>query len=251
MIEKQSEMDTAGRLTVDWLRAFVDRNRHALSDEPGEKAYQLSAAVLRHFFGEQWLDKHLMNAQAATDFLRRDFSTRERQIKHGFRVVDLAEMLFNLQDAEGFPSCVAQMSYGQIEFAYAELDIGKSLYSHEIAFRFVKPTGRKGADYDLEIIYPDGTIACADTKCKIETAEFSAVSIKHSLGEARKQLPPDRPGIVFVKVPPHWFEEPQFQRFYGCGSGKLFAWNSANCFSQTLCFRNRVCGRQDRSPNVV
>ena len=77
MIEKQSEMNTAGRLTVDWLRAFVDRNRHVLSDEPGEKAYQLSAAVLRHFFGEQWLDKHLMNAQAATDFLRRDYSRRE------------------------------------------------------------------------------------------------------------------------------------------------------------------------------
>jgi hypothetical protein len=202
-------MNIAERLTVDCLRAFVDPNRRTQSADPGERAYQLSVEVLRHFFGEQWLIKHLIKASDSTDFLRRDFSTRERQVKHGFRVVDLAEMLCNLQNIEGFDSCVAQMGHGQIESAYAELDIGKSLYAHEIAFRFVTPIGRKGADYDLDIFYPDGTMACADTKCKIETTAFSADSIKHSLGEARKQLPPDRPGIVFVKVPPHWIEEEQ------------------------------------------
>jgi hypothetical protein len=203
-------MNGAEHLTADRLRAFVERMPPSQSADPGERVYRLCVAVLRHFFGEPWFNKHVMNASAPTDFLRRDFSTPERRERHGFLVVELAEKLINLQNVEGFEQCIAQMKHGQIESTYAELDIGKSLRAHDVGFRFVTPTGQKGADYDLEIFYPDGVTVCADTKCKIETTEISADSIKHSLGEARKQLPSYRPGIVFVKVPQHWIEEVRF-----------------------------------------
>jgi hypothetical protein len=52
---------------------------------------------------------------------------------------------------------------------------------------------------------------CADTKCKIETTEIGTDSIKYSLGEARKQLSSDCPGIVFVKVPQHWIDDARFR----------------------------------------
>ncbi|MGO4870345.1 MAG: hypothetical protein ACLPGW_06990 [Roseiarcus sp.] len=204
-------MNVAERVTVDRLRAFVERMRSAHSADPGERVYRLSVAVLRHFFGEPWFNKHVMSASAPTEFLRRDFSTPQRREKHGFLVVELAEMLINLQNVDGFDGCIAQMAHGQIESTYAELDIAKSLCAHNISFRFVRPTGRKGGDYDLELFYPGGVTVCADTKCKIETTEISADSIKHSLGEARKQLPSDRPGFVFVKVPQHWIDEAQFR----------------------------------------
>jgi hypothetical protein len=173
-------------------------------------AYRLCVAVLRHFFGEAWFNKYVMNATAPTDFLRRDFSTTERGEKHGFLVIALAETLFNLQHIEGFDACVAQMALGQIESTYAELEIGKLLSAHDIGFRFVERSGHKGNDYDLEIFYPGQMTVCADTKCKIETTEISTASIKNSLRDARGQLPPNRPGIIFVKVPQNWIEEATF-----------------------------------------
>jgi hypothetical protein len=51
-------------------------------------------------------------------------------------------------------------------------------------------------------------VACADTKCKFESTEVRAESIRDSLEHARSQLPKDRPGIIFVKMPGHWLDAP-------------------------------------------
>jgi hypothetical protein len=69
------------------------------------------------------------------------------------------------------------------------------------------PQGTTGRDYDIEVEYPNGTIASADAKCKIEGTDFSANTIEHTLKKARKQLPDSMPGIVFVKVPPRWIAD--------------------------------------------
>ena len=76
-----------------------------------------------------------------------------------------------------------------------------------INFRYVKPQQKKGQDYDVEIILPDGCVVCADAKCKIETTEFSENTVKNSLQTARKQFPSDRPSIIFMKVPARWMEQ--------------------------------------------
>jgi hypothetical protein len=100
------------------------------------------------------------------------------------------------------------MRHGNIEATYAELDLGRMLYAGGVDFRFVEPQLKKGFDYDVEIILPDGVSVCADAKCKIETTEFSEQTVMNSLIDARKQFPRDRPSAVFVKVPPAWFEQP-------------------------------------------
>jgi hypothetical protein len=50
--------------------------------------------------------------------------------------MDLAEMLFNLQDVRGFDACIQRMRTGQIEATYAELEIAKSLCAHQVKFTF-------------------------------------------------------------------------------------------------------------------
>jgi hypothetical protein len=60
---------------------------------------------------------------------------------------------------------------------------------------------KKGSDYDVEVFYPDGFAVPADAKCKFETTEINPQSILNSLEKARKQLPDDRAGIIFTKVP--------------------------------------------------
>jgi hypothetical protein len=61
-------------------------------------------------------------------------------------------------------------------------------------------------DYDVHVPYEGGPVACGDIKCKIEGTDYAEGSLLNSLKKARKQLPSDRPGIVFVKVPQRWVD---------------------------------------------
>jgi hypothetical protein len=136
-----------------------------------------------------------------------DESTARNREMSVFRLIDLAEVIYNLQDAPGFDECIEKMRNGDIEGTYAELDFGRMLYLNGIPFRFVVPQGVKRLDYDIEIMHPGGLLICADAKCKIEATDFSENGIRNALNDARKQLPKDIPSIVFVKVPPRWIEQ--------------------------------------------
>ena len=127
--------------------------------------------------------------------------------------MDLAEVVYNLQTVPGFDNCIARMREGDIEGTAAELDLGRMLYLNQVPFRYVVPQGVKGKDYDAEILFPDGVVACADAKCALEITGLKAKAIFNKLEKARKQLPADQPGIIFVKMPPHWMAAPSlFQR---------------------------------------
>ena len=167
------------------------------------RTFYLSLAVIKHFFGQEWLDNHIED-NGQTGYLRLNWRERTQSEVQSFRLVDFAELLFNLQHTDGFDDCIQKMRDGDIEGTYAELDLGRMLYQSAIAFRFVTRSGKKGDDFDIEISMPDGTSVCADAKCKIEATVFSENGVMNSLRHARSQFPDDRPSIVFVKVPPHW-----------------------------------------------
>jgi hypothetical protein len=177
--------------------------------------FTLAITVLKHFFGAEWLSAHVIQ-NAQDGYLRLDFSSDEAREIKSRRIVQLADMLINLQHIGGFDACISRMQTGgrdQTEATHAELEFGRFLRMHDILFRFVHPTGNPdGGNYDFEITYSDGQIACADAKCKLEASEVRPDSITNALNKARKQLPPDRPGIVFVKVPQSWIRTPEMQR---------------------------------------
>jgi hypothetical protein len=67
---------------------------------------------------------------------------------------------------------------------------------------------KRGEDFDLLIRFPNAIEVCADTKCKLESTPFSEQTIKNSLEDARKRnLPSDRPGIIFAKIPREWVQD--------------------------------------------
>jgi hypothetical protein len=169
----------------------------------------LSRIPFAHFLGQDWFSAHIRHDAAIRGFLNMDFSSDRRREATVFRVVELAESLYNLQLIEGFDACISQMRGGgeKIQSTCAELDFGRFLYIHDVRFRFVVPQMAKGRDYDVELFYPDGLAVPADAKCKFETTEINPDSIAHSLESARKQLPADRPSIIFVKVPQSWIAD--------------------------------------------
>jgi hypothetical protein len=57
----------------------------------------------------------------------------------GLRIIDLAEVIYNLQHVPNFDSCIARMCDGDIEGTAAELDLGRKLYLNQIPFQYVTP----------------------------------------------------------------------------------------------------------------
>jgi hypothetical protein len=83
------------------------------------------------------------------------------------------------------------MRAGQVESTFAEFDFARFLYIHDVGFKFVRPVGVKGKDYDVGIEYSDRE-ACADAKCRLEDTEVRADTIRNSLVKARtNNLPPE------------------------------------------------------------
>jgi hypothetical protein len=192
---------------METARSFPEEVRA----DPSRLTFTMAVTVIRHFFGKQWCEDHIIQDaehSRPAGFLRLDFTPGFQGERKTSRVLDFAETLFNLQRIEGFDDCVDRMRAGQVEATFAEFDFARFLYLHDIMFRFVTPTGEKGKDYDFGIEYADGREACADAKCRLEGTEVRADTVKNSLNKARSNnLPPDKPGVVFVKVPPTWLEE--------------------------------------------
>ena len=202
-------IDLPRRITVDDLHKIVSTLPADAKNHDNERSVQLANTVIVHFLGREWFQAHIPHGAPKPGFLRMDFSSVSRQVYTVFRVIDLAENLFNLQNIEGFDACIAQMNAGaeKIESTCAELDFGRLLYIFNVDFRFVVPQHTKGMDYDVELFYPDGLAVPADAKCKFETTKINPRSVLNSLVKARKQLPDNRPCIIFMKVPQSWIED--------------------------------------------
>jgi hypothetical protein len=181
-----------------------------LRDDDSKRSFWTSLAVIKYFLGEEWIEEHVGPQSAVGGFLRvAPGEGADTQIS-AFKIVDFAELLYNLQDVPGLDVCIDRIRRGTIEPTYAELDLGRMLYCGGVEFRFVEPQQHKGLDYDIEIRLSDGVLVCADAKCKVDSTDFSVDTVRRSLEKARTQFPKDRPSIIFLKVPDRWIEQPLF-----------------------------------------
>jgi hypothetical protein len=209
-----AEVTSGARSMAESIRHITDQNLlnmiakfppDVLHDD-SKRAFCTSIGIVKHFFGPDWAEEYISPASRTPSFLRVIPGDGPETQLTTFRIVDFAELLFNLQGIEGVESCLDRMRQGNIEATYAELDFGRMLYSAGVVFKFVEPRQEKGADYDIEIVMADGTTVCADAKCKIETTNFSEKTVQNTLGHARRQFPKDRPSAIFVKIPVRWVE---------------------------------------------
>jgi hypothetical protein len=162
-----------------------------------EWMFAMPLYVLGHFFGADWVRQHLFE----DGFLKPPSMhvDRAKQQEIGSQAFLLAENLFNLQGVDGFSDVYKRILSGQIEDCVAELEVARLVKLRGDDFRFVLPRGRKGEDYDLEILKIDLTIHC-ETKSKLEARELSANQVWRRLDDARKQLPKEKPCLIFLRI---------------------------------------------------
>jgi hypothetical protein len=175
-----------------------------------KRSYVLALGIIKHFLGEDWINTYAGPVKGKKTFLQVDFGQDDHQIQL-FRTIDLGELLFNLQNVEGFEYCVSRLRQGLVEPTLAELDVARMLYVNNQMFWFVEPKGVKGEDFDFMVVYPAGIGACIEAKCNVESDTVDIKTIKNALVRAQKQLP-DQPSIIFVKIASKWVDEVNFSQ---------------------------------------
>jgi hypothetical protein len=94
-----------------------------------------------------------------------------------------------------------------VEASFAAFEIGRTLRRASVRFRFVKPQGVKGKDYDYEAYPNNADTVCIEGKCTLRSTSVSDDTIRRALNDARQQLPKDKPGVIFVRVPEIWVSD--------------------------------------------
>jgi hypothetical protein len=174
-------------------RAIFDQCR-----DPHDQLLGIAVQVVGVYLGTEWVMRHIMTDKAG--FLYVDpVSSKPTDL----RVIELAEMLFNLQDVSGFESVLKELATRQVESSFAVLEVAKILLINHATFRFVPPIGVGGSDYDIEIDHK-GRALNAEVKCKIVSSGVSVSGIVNRLVRARSQLPRGLPGVILVRVPASW-----------------------------------------------
>ncbi len=164
----------------------------------------VQTSIICHFLGREWYADHAWLTSPTSSFLHPHFGPDGLAPVWSMRMLNLAEMLFNLQGVEGFRACLDHMTLDQLESALSELQIGMMLYQNRIAFRYIDPATVMGKSPDIESTLQDGSSALADIKCKYEETVVSEETVRNTLKKGLNQLPPGRPGLIFVKVPQAW-----------------------------------------------
>lgn len=187
-------------LTVEQLGAFLERRERS---HPVDALIDLAESTLVEFLGADWVDRNVRTA-ASRDFFRVARSGDMDDFRHHHRYIQLAEMLFNLQEVPGFEKRIEAIVKNNVETGVAELEVGKFLKSCGLNFAFREEVGRKGEDYDVSVDLEPGHLP-VEAKCKVEGTEYSEATLRNTLADARGQLPSDESGVIFLKLLEEWF----------------------------------------------
>jgi hypothetical protein len=195
-------------LTDSDLSQFVSafNAHHGDKQDPLLCLYACSIEILRYFLGIEWVHQHVFRG-TETSFFKANSDAEVDRFKHQDRVVALAEMLFNFQRIDGIESRMEKRRTADVETAVAEFEGAKLLFRSGPDFTFVQERGVRSADYDIDVFLGSETVAC-EMKCKLESTTLTEATVRNTLDIARGQLPPDRPGVIFIKLPTSWPQEP-------------------------------------------
>jgi len=202
-------------LTKENLESMV---RQIIADFPGKIyddfiIYGLAIATLRHYFGYGWTEQNasaffeqkvLSGNRKGRKFLRTGNLIAEDYFRHELRIVQLAELIFNLQDIDGVDERVAAIKEGNLEPTCGELECAAQIMKANLSFCFVKRSMSRGKDFDIVITLDSGAKLNCELKVTTEEKDLSKNTILDKFKKARKQLPEEQPGMIFLKIPESW-----------------------------------------------
>ena len=218
MADFVKEYDT---LTLEHIELFVasfvaQRLRRGAHIHENLVTFSIATSVLRFFLGDSWTNQNVFSqhkdvaaehrdgrAYLRTEHLDGD---RTANLRHQLRVTNLASALLSLQGTPGIAHRIAMLKRGDLESGLGELECAGILSAPEFHLRFVVPgpVGRKGDDYDVEFTTAGGQTVCCEVETKKESTVLTENTVYNSIEHARKQLPKNQLGLVFLRIPQEW-----------------------------------------------
>ena len=160
--------------------------------------FGMATEYLRAFVDNEWTNQMVFGQNPTVSrsnrkgraFMRAEATEAEERFRDQQRTLRIAELLFNLQNVEGIDARLEDLRLGGRESTFAELEAGAFLRRRAVPFRYINPSGTKGADYDAEIPLPEKIKVNCEMKSKIEGTDLSEGAVRNPLQNAHKQLPP-------------------------------------------------------------
>ena len=85
-----------------------------IQDDDTQRSFWLSVAMIKHFLGLDWANKHMSPETSDPGFLRIIPGHGPETQRSTFKVVDLAELLWNLEAVPGFDLCIERLRRADI-----------------------------------------------------------------------------------------------------------------------------------------
>jgi hypothetical protein len=159
---------------------------------------ELAEIVVLESLGLEWFDRFTNYLARRKDLqdLPSDLANLERTIS----MVRIGHAIYLLQSCEGFVDRIDDFSTEpDVEASFFELNLASLFVANGHTVRFVKPTGRKEQDYDLDVLVGSEWVA-VEAKTRRDGPLKDAKTIRNALKKARSQLPVDRPGVVGIWI---------------------------------------------------
>jgi hypothetical protein len=170
--------------------------------------YLLSFEIIKKTTNANWIYDYLKNKTKSDKYLFQLDKKRDtiESKKHRTRIFLFAEILYNLQYIPEIQYVFEKFGNDDFESTFIELEFAKYIYRSGRKFRFNKPSGQKGYDYDIyiELNYKE---AVGEIKSKLETTVFDPKKTLNTIKSAKKQLPQSQENIIFIKIPEIWGTE--------------------------------------------
>lgn len=187
-----------------WMKAAASANAEYPLAEHSTSAY-----IIERIFGKDWVNEFIFG-KAGDGYIRREFVDQNVPPEYFFKLINLADLLFNLRKTDGIDNCLRQIYSGQIESAIAELEAAKLFFTYRVRFSFNSPIGHRGDDFDFNVVFNGGDIGCADAKCRLASDQFDEKVLLKRLKKYREQLRSYWPGALLVKTPQSWLQDGAF-----------------------------------------
>jgi hypothetical protein len=222
-----------------WLRGHQ-------ASERWQTYYYLSGCVIGWCLGPAWLQRQIMADANPTAFFQNNSAPGEHRCHFVARIGFLADLIYNLQAVENFEERLKHVRCANgdgIEAGIVELAAGRFFKSNDILFRFVKESGVKGQDYDIEYVTTDGRLGRCEVECKLQSKDLNANGIANSLKHAKGQLPKGTgAGIVMLRIPEEWWTTDAITTSINAVSASVeafFAKEKTSRLSSVLCVQHR------------
>jgi hypothetical protein len=94
------------RISFEQLQRCYDTLPPQVRTNGQTESLALATGVLRGFMDADWVEQHIISDNRKKGFLSIDDSDPHRKEMSFFRVMDLAEVIYNLQPVPGFDECI-------------------------------------------------------------------------------------------------------------------------------------------------